>query len=441
MDQEGRQAESENAESVISALSAAKTPVARITFLTAHKALHLGVRTQPSGTRKYVVVRRPAGSTKLVIVTLCPVGRGEKYAVKQAVAVNAAMDRGVNPNAEKKAARQAEHAEKLKAKHTLHAVGQAYIARCKRHGRSDITMREYQRILDGDDLKPWHARPIGSITAEEVERLVGKVRERTAKGKMANSVYKFLRGAMSHALSTRVLAVDPLAHFDREEHLTKERSRKRSLVHPYTGDMSELLALYRGVDAIDPPHHPARALAKILILTGLRVGTLARVQDNNALMWKMVKDLDDAKRARLEIPWELRKTGEEGDDVQIVPLVPAAVAILQGLAKVGKDAPVFTSTGSTPLLVDNHLRDRYRELADAAAGRELEHWVVHDIRRSLATGLGFLACPPAIIDEILDHASEAKAGIRGVYDLSARVELRRDWLQRWADHLENGQRR
>jgi len=95
---------------------------------------------------------------------------------------------------------------------------------------------------------------------------------------------------------------------------------------------------------------------------------------------------------------------------------------------VGEDAPVFTLDGKTSLRADYHLRDQLRAMGDKAAGRELAHWVLHDLRRSVATGLGFLGCPPAIIDEILDHAGEAKAGIRGVYDLSARVGLRRQWL-------------
>jgi integrase len=91
--------------------------------------------------------------------------------------------------------------------------------------------------------------------------------------------------------------------------------------------------------------------------------------------------------------------------------------------------------GIRPLRIDVDERNRLRTLADEAAGHALEHWTPHDLRRSVATGLGHLGTPHAIIDEILDHAGEAKAGIRGTYDRSQRVELCREWLTKWADHL------
>jgi len=157
----------ENSESVISVLSTPKSEKkpagARITFLAAHKALHLGIRTQASGSQKYVVVRRPAGSTKVCVVTLCDVARGEKEALKLARAVNADMDRGVNPNEKKKASRDAERKEQLKAKHSFLSVGESYIARLKRRGKSDITIEQFTRMLRCADLAPWHARPISDI--------------------------------------------------------------------------------------------------------------------------------------------------------------------------------------------------------------------------------------------------------------------------------------
>jgi hypothetical protein len=114
-------------------------------FVQSYKHLHLGIRTQPSGSQRYVVVRRPAGSSKLVCVTLTDAAPGaparvrrerEANAVKLAVNVNARMDRGINPNEEKKAKRAAEHAVKLaKVEHSFLAMGRAYIARCKRLSR------------------------------------------------------------------------------------------------------------------------------------------------------------------------------------------------------------------------------------------------------------------------------------------------------------------
>ena len=50
MDLVERSTETENADSVVQVLSGGMKPRARITFLAAHKALHLGIRTQPTGS-------------------------------------------------------------------------------------------------------------------------------------------------------------------------------------------------------------------------------------------------------------------------------------------------------------------------------------------------------------------------------------------------------
>jgi integrase len=441
MDRSESKQETENAGNVIQKLSlskGSKKPQARIEFLEERKELHLAIRTQPlpSKTQRYVVVRRPADSTKLVIVTGPIVAKGNlSAAVAWAKKINAKMELGENPNAEKKANRAAERAARhAKVEHNFLAMGRAYIQRAKKTGATRRTLDEYTRILQSDDLNPWHARSITAISQNDIEGLIERVQKRAPV--MANRIYEVIRGTLKHAVRTKALLVNPLAGFDTKANLSKESSRKRSLVDP-RGDVSELLAVLRGVDKIEPSNHPARALVKLLVLTGLRVGVLARVasSDDKALEWSMVKDLENPELARLEIPPSLRKTGGD-DETQEVQLVPAAVAVLNDLAIVGRDTPVFTLDGKTPLKLSSKLRDQYRKLANDAAGKELEHWTPHDLRRSVATGLGRLGAPAQVIDEILDHAGESKKGIRAVYNRSKQPELCREWLQKWADHLE-----
>src|SRR6266852_757682 len=89
---------------------------------------HLYLRELPSGRRVWVVMARPAGSTRPVVVTL---GREQslkrKAARVLAFSINAKLSAGVNPNAEKRATRNAERAASAQAKaateHTLLAVG------------------------------------------------------------------------------------------------------------------------------------------------------------------------------------------------------------------------------------------------------------------------------------------------------------------------------
>lgn len=395
---------------------------------------HFGVRILPSGERRWVVVKRPAGSAHVAIVTL---GRCGAIPLKKARTLAydaiAQLAAGRNPNTAKREARDAERMAKAAKSDTFLRVANAYIRRCEEQGRRDTTIAEYQRMLHGD-LAPWHARPIFDISPKDLEKLIESVKARAPV--MANRLLEFVSPVFKHAKRKGIIQFDPLETIDRAEVRHKERPRKRTLVHSYTQDLSELIAVWHSVDELEP-HHPLRALTRILILTGARVGVFARVHpgQTQALTWRMVKDLHRPEHARLEIPPELRKTGERDGETHLVPLVPAAVKIIDQMAKAGEDAPVFTVDGVRPMRFDDKTRDKLRELANKAAGRELEHWTPHDLRRSVATGLGHLGTPAAVIDEILDHAGEAKAGIRGTYDRSKRVELCRVWLNTWADHL------
>ena len=74
-----------------------------------------------------------------------------------------------------------------------------------------------------------------------------------------------------------------------------------------------------------------------------------------------------------------------------------------------------------------------------AAGRnaddvDLAPWVLHDIRRSAATGMAGIGVAPHIIDAILNHISGAKAGVAGIYNLAQYTIEKREALEKWAAH-------
>jgi integrase len=75
-----------------------------------------------------------------------------------------------------------------------------------------------------------------------------------------------------------------------------------------------------------------------------------------------------------------------------------------------------------------------KERLDKAA--QIPAWTLHDIRRSVATGLGnHLAIPPHVVEQILNHQSGTKGGVSGLYNRS-RYELEaRVALDRWGAHL------
>ena len=67
----------------------------------------------------------------------------------------------------------------------------------------------------------------------------------------------------------------------------------------------------------------------------------------------------------------------------------------------------------------------------------MNDWVVHDIRRTVATKLADLGIAPHIIEQILNHQSGHRAGVAGVYNRSSYEREVRSALAAWADHLRS----
>ena len=62
-------------------------------------------------------------------------------------------------------------------------------------------------------------------------------------------------------------------------------------------------------------------------------------------------------------------------------------------------------------------------------------WVVHDIRRSVATGMADIGIAPHIIEQILNHQSGHKGGVAGIYNRSSYAAEKAAALVRWAEHV------
>jgi hypothetical protein len=65
----------------------------------------------------------------------------------------------------------------------------------------------------------------------------------------------------------------------------------------------------------------------------------------------------------------------------------------------------------------------------------MPEWVIHDLRRSVATGLGHIGVQPHVVEAVLNHVSGSKAGVAGVYNHNAYEAEKAAALTRWAEHL------
>ena len=63
-------------------------------------------------------------------------------------------------------------------------------------------------------------------------------------------------------------------------------------------------------------------------------------------------------------------------------------------------------------------------------------WRVHDLRRTLATGLQRLGVRFEVTEAVLNHISGSKGGVAGIYQRHDWKDEKRAALTAWASHVE-----
>ena len=122
-----------------------------------------------------------------------------------------------------------------------------------------------------------------------------------------------------------------------------------------------------------------------------------------------------------------------------MPLSGEAVAILKSIPKTEGSALVFPAAGNAENSASgiSKVVDRYRRAIDKALDRdEGDRWTLHDIRRTMATGLQRLGVRIEVTEAILNHVSGSKGGIAGVYQRHDWKEEKRTALNAWATEVD-----
>jgi integrase len=185
-------------------------------------------------------------------------------------------------------------------------------------------------------------------------------------------------------------------------------------------------------------------------------------QRRGEVTWMRRPDLDLAER-RWIIPREFTKA----DRAHQVPLSPSAIAILEPLIKRDASEPgapdnvlVFPATSRrkksdpTPRPISGwaafkstldakvleELRKAEAEKA-AKVGRPVEAvklppWTLHDIRRSVASGMAALGVAPHVVERLLNHTGGTIRGVAAVYNRYGYESEVRHAVELWASHLE-----
>ena len=126
-----------------------------------------------------------------------------------------------------------------------------------------------------------------------------------------------------------------------------------------------------------------------------------------------------------------RPRGAKNDVEHTIPLSDLVVEILRAVPRIDGSEFVFTVTGRRPIQGHHVIKRRM----DALMPPDITPWVVHDIRRTVASGMARRLNLP-VIEKILNHVSGSFGGIVGVYQRHSFADEKRAAMAAWSRHVE-----
>ena len=124
------------------------------------------------------------------------------------------------------------------------------------------------------------------------------------------------------------------------------------------------------------------------------------------------------------IPGERTKNGKP----HFVHLSDKAKAVLEMTPNVG--GFIFTSNGKTPFSGFSKAKKRLDDMSSVT------DWRLHDIRRTVTTGMATLGIAPHIADKVMNHQSGTISGVAAVYQRHEFLEERKTALEAWGRHVQ-----
>ena len=357
------------------------------------------MRITNTGTKSFVLVYRIAGRPRRLTIGRYPTtGLADARILAQKALAEIAQ--GLDPR------REPDEAKKETVERTTTMFGilvdKFVTTHCHRHNKPS-TAKETERLLKVDFLPNWRKKSVGEICKADV---LGRLDEIVAKGSpsAANHAYAAIRKFFNWCVQRGHIEVSPCMGVSAP---SRHRSRNRVLSD------EELATVWSNSGLIGGPFG---SIVHLLILTAQRRGEVASMRwqdlDMEAFIWSLPAELTKSNRAHS------------------VPLPPLAASIITALPRLDETF-VFPGRGETqkPYAGFNKAKKRLDDLSG------LDHWTLHDLRRTAATGMAKSKIAPHVIERILNHTTGTLGGIAGVYNRFGYIDEMRDALEQWQNHV------
>jgi integrase len=393
----------------------------------------LAVRVTASGGRTYLCQYTLHGHKWRVPLGACSAVALFK-AREAAAAVMGDLAKGRNPAAERKDAAAAERARRTRNRLTLrvliddwnrlHLAGQrpSYAAEAVRALHYAFADRLDDAAEDLDRAAV--VRTLDALTRRR-KRKAGDGADKFKGAAMTGRTAAYGRAAFSWAVKRGAVRANPFVALPVRNGIAK---RERVLSDTEIGEIWH---------ATGDAASPYGTIIRLLLLTGQRRGEVA------GMTWSELSD----DLAIWTLPGERTKNGA----AHTVPLSAPARDLLRallldhgnkrgvngGLLLPGAVGTPFAGWSKAKRALDKAIRDA-RAKGAAITGTSparLVPWNVHDLRRTVATGLQRLGVRLEVTEAVLNHISGSRGGIAGVYQRHDWAAEKRAALDAWTVHV------
>jgi integrase len=299
---------------------------------------------------------------------------------------------GRDPAAEK-------HIQVQRASHTFGGLVTRYLDQ-QREQLRPASYREIVRHLERYSAPP-HPLPIDIVDQRIISERLGAI-AKDPGAITSNRVRATISAMFTWGMREGLVLANPAANTNKRE----EKSRERVLKD------NELRTVWQ---ALGDGHYGT--IVKLLILTGQRRDEIA------GLRWSEI----DFDRGIISLPGSRTKNGRPHE----LPMAATVRSLLEAQERTEREL-VF-GKGDGPFSAFS----RSKAILDARIARlgPLEPWLLHDLRRSAATGMAEIGIQPHVIEAVLNHVSGHKGGIAGIYNRAQYSAEKAEALARWDEHV------
>jgi integrase len=369
------------------------------------------VRVMPTGQRTFVLLARFGGKTSNP--TRRALGHYPVLSLEEAREKanqwRKLLKRNIDPKVEEERKRAA---EALKQQTSFLAVAEEFIAdklANQRKGRE--AARDLRKVFIQE--AGWANRPITEITPLDVRNAIKPYKD-AGKIHHAHNLLSYVRRVFNWAIDQQIYAGLETSPCDRlkPSSIIGEKTQRSRVLND-----AELQATWRATDKLGYAYGP---LFKMLMLTGQRKSEVAEAR------WR---EIDLAKKL-----WTIPAERMKADAAHIVPLSDDAIAVLKSLPRFNGGDYLFSAhVGARPVAAFSAAKHRLDAAIADELGREIPPFVIHDLRRTVRTGLSAIPNISDLVRELV--IGHTKPGLHKVYDQYAYLEEKRFALDAWAARL------